>query len=538
MKRYPILILLTLSLLRLYGQGEKQLAEGTVSYITSQNIYVKFASPGLVLPGDTIFIRKDRALTPLFISESVSSTSSVGKAIGKIEVKVSDLVVVKIRISNKALKDKIVRNTEGLIVHSPDSIQSQIQKDVSSPKTDDQRMQKVSGRISASSFSSFSNSSAFNQRMRYTFSLAADHISGSKFSTDSYIIFTHKINHWADVQSNIFNALKIYSFSVNYDINDHLKVVAGRKINNRIASIGAIDGIQTEASLGKFTIGAVVGTNPDYTDYSFNRHLFEYGGYLSHDIKNKSGQLINSVAVFQQTNSGKTDRRFVYFQQDNSLVENLNLFISCELDLYSMRNGISQDTISLTSLYLSLRYRFSRKLSVYTSYDSRKNVIYYETFKNYLDQMLTDATRKGYQFRVNYIPSNFINSSVSGSYRFQKNDIHPMYNANGFLTFNQVPLISSVSFSANWLKTSYVDGLIYGVRINRDIIPSKLSSGIFYRLVDYNYPSTNMSSLQNMAEIELYWQINKKMSFSANYDGTFEKGNRYNTIYINLIKRF
>lgn len=538
MKRYPLLIMFTLILLRLYGQAGKQLAEGHVSYITLQNIYVKFEAPGLVQPGDTIFIRRELNLTPLFVSESVSSTSSVGKPISKIDVKVSDLVVVKVRISNQPLKDNIVRNTEGLIDHSPDTVQSQKQKVVPSPNNEDQRLQKISGRLSASSYSSFSNSSAFNQRMRYTFSLAADHISGSKFSTDSYIIFTHKINHWADVQNNLFNALKIYSLSVNYDVNDHLKFVAGRKINNRIASVGAIDGIQAEASLGKFTFGAVVGTNPDYTDYSFNRHLFEYGGYLSHEIKNKSGQLINSAAIFQQTNRGKTDRRFAYFQQDNSLVKNLNLFISCELDLYSLRNGIPKDTISLTSLYLSLRYRFSRKLSVNASYDARKNVIYYETFKNYLDQLLEDATRKGYQLRINYNPVHFINSGVSGSYRFQKNDIHPMYNANGFLTFNQVPLISSVSFSANWLKTSYVDGLIYGVRIYRDIVPSKLSSGIFYRLVDYNYTNSNTKSLQQMAELELFWQISKKMSFSVNYDGTFEKKNRYNTIYISLIQRF
>lgn len=133
----------------------------------------------------------------------------------------------------------------------------------------------------------------------------------------------------------------------------------------------------------------------------------------------------------------------------------------------------------------------------------------------------------------------FIYSGISGGYRFRKNDLHPMLNANGFLNFPQVPWINaSVNLSTNWLKSSYVDGLIYGIRIYRDIVPSKLSSGIFYRFVDYNYPSSSTTSIQHMAELELSWQISRKFSLSANYDGTFEKSNQYNSIYLNLIKRF
>jgi len=204
-----------------------------------------------------------------------------------------------------------------------------------------------------------------------------------------------------------------------------------------------------------------------------------------------------------------------------------------------LQNGLPANTLSLTSLYLSLQYRLSEKLSVFGSYDARKNVIYYETFKNYLDQMLQDATRQGYQFRVNYRPSNSISSSLTGGYRFQKNDIHPMLNVNGFLTFAQVPVInSSVSLSTNWLQTSYANGMIYGIRLYRDLVPSKLSSEIFYRLVDYNYLNTNTNLLQHMAELELSWQISRKISFSASYDGTFDKLNQYHSLYLSLIKRF
>ena len=116
-----------------------------------------------------------------------------------------------------------------------------------------------------------------------------------------------------------------------------------------------------------------------------------------------------------------------------------------------------------------------------------------------------------------------------------------MLNVNGFLTFRKVPGInSSVTFSTNWIKSSYVDGMIYGVQLDKEIVPSKLSTGIYYRLVDNKYLNANSvpRSLQHMAELELSWQISKKMYFSVNYDGTFEKSNQYNSVYVNLIQRF
>jgi hypothetical protein len=166
-------------------------------------------------------------------------------------------------------------------------------------------------------------------------------------------------------------------------------------------------------------------------------------------------------------------------------------------------------------------------------------VIYYETLKNYLDQLLLDATRQGYQLRINYRPTNNLFAGVTGGYRFQKKDPQPMMNANGFLTFSQVPVINAtINLTTNWLKSSYVDGMIYGIQIYRDLIPSKLNTSVYYRLVDNQYLNSTSKSLQHMAEFELSWQLSRKLSFSANYDGTFERNAKYHSVYINLIQRF
>ncbi|MEI8115315.1 MAG: hypothetical protein WCI54_16910 [Bacteroidia bacterium] len=536
MKKYALLILILISILKLYGQEVKTLVEGKVSYITTQNIYVKFKLSGVVQAGDTIFIRKEEKLIPLLVAESVSSTSCVGKPIVLFELKIDDAVFARSKISEKKINTSISESTAvATSSKQQDSSQPAGNKVPSKPE----RVSKIRGRLSESSYSSFSNATALNQRYRLTFSLATDNIAGSKFSTDTYVMFTYKPNHWNEVKDNVFSSLKIYSLSVKYDLNPKTHFLLGRNINPRLASVGAIDGLQAETSAGNFTFGAVGGSNPDYTDYSFNPNLFEYGTYLSYDIKNNNGPMSNSFAFLQQTNHGKTDRRFAYFQHENSLMKNLNLFASAELDLFALENGVPVNKVSLTSLFLSLQYRFSRKLSLFASYDARKNIIYYETFRTYLDQLLVDVTRQGYQFRVNYIPAKFINTGLSGGYRFQKNDPHPMLNANGYLNFPQVPLINaSVSLSTNWMNTSYVDGLIYGIRVYRDLIPAKLSTGIFYRLADNHYLTASSSMVQHMAEFELSWQISRKISFSANYDGTYDQMSKYHSVYLNLIKRF
>jgi len=530
------------SYINLSGKRDRPIAEGKVSYITLQNIYAKFETPGLIQAGDTIFVRKNKALVPLFVSEAVSSISCVGKPIGKFDAKVSDIVYAKItRPVNSAKKTDNVTVLDSLKTEKQDVVQSGRSKTPARKAIETERHERIRGRLSASSYSSFSNTSEVNQRMRYTFSLSAENISGGRVSTDSYIMFTHRIDHWAEVQDNIFNALKIYSLAIGYDITDKTRLTLGRKINPRISSIGAIDGLQADTKAGNFTFGLAAGTNPDHLDYGFNSKLLVFGAYIGHEINNKSGRMSNSLAFFEQRNRGITDRRFAYFQHDNSLAKNINLFASAELDLYTLKDSVPTNTISLTGLYLSLRYKLSKQLSAYLSYDARKNVIYYETFKNFLDQMLLDATRQGYQVRINYRPSNSISSSLSGGYRFQKKDIHPMLNVNEYLTFSNVPLTnSSVTFLFNWLKSSYVEGKIYGTQLNFDLVPSKLSTGLSYRLVDNNYlNSTSLpASIQHVAEFEFSWQISRKMSFSAHYSGTFEKSNQYNSIYVNLVQRF
>lgn len=538
MKKILLLIGFVLSIYnQVNGQAADSLLAGKVSYITAQNVYVKFANTENIHPGDTIFRKVNDKLVPLFIVENISSVSCVGKLFPNIELKVDEEIASRIPKRKQSENTKVATPAN---TSSPQSGKSTDQAASTEKGTGLKRQQDIQGSLSISSYSNLSNTDIDNtQRMRYTFSLRANNVAKSPISAESYISFTHRLNNWSEVQQNIFSALKIYSLAIKYDIGTKANIWAGRKINQNISNIGAVDGIQAEAIFGKFTFGAVAGSRPNDVDYNINFKLPEFGAFIGHILPTKNGRMQTSAAFFEQRNGGTTDRRFLYFQHDNSLLKNLYFFTSCELDLYKVVEGIPKNSPTVTGLYFSLRYKVIKQLSLFASYDARKNVIYYETYKGVADRLLEEATRQGLQFRVNYRPGNMISMGANAGYRFRDNDLNPNENLNGFLTFNQLPWIkASATLTANFLKTSYLDGKIFGIRLSRDIIPGKLYSEVNYRFIDYNFKNSSTKLIQNIAQVNLSWQFKNKMSFSIDYELTLEPVNKYHRIYVSFNKRF
>lgn len=535
MRLFSIFFLMLLFCQAISAQENRSEIDGVVSYQTAQNIYLKFISAKGIKPGDKIFIRQNNSLVPVMLVENVSSVSCVGKLIGDQKLKTGDKVIALVSRAD-AVEERIILEEQKIQVVGDSSgiTENKLKQTVPS------RKERIDGRIQISSYTNFSSlPSGNNTRLRYIYSMNASNISNSRVSLDSYISFSHKLNDWAQIRENIYNGLKIYDMNLKYEAGENSTLWLGRKINPKISSLGAIDGLQFEIDMKHFYWGAVAGFRPDYNDYSFNKNLLEYGAFIGHVLKNKYGVMQTSLAGFNQTNAGNTDRRFIYLQHDNSILKNLNLFLSSEIDLYKLVGGKPVNDPSLTSLYMLLNYRISRKLSISSSYDNRRNIIYYETFKNYIDVMLADATRQGVMLRINYRPFNFISTGVSSSYWDRQGDSKPTTNINGYLTCTQLPLLeASGTLTVNALQTSYVAGQIYGIRFDKGFLNGKLNWSLSYRFVDYTYLTSKVKLLEHIAGTDLSMQLTRKLSFSVSYEGTFEKENQYHQIYCSIIQRF
>ncbi len=517
-----------------FGQTENEYTEGEVSYITGKNIYVKFRNTEGIKDGDSLFIRHKDLIAPVLVVQNHSSISCLCTPLNDFSFKVSDKVYAKV------VKPELKEVTEIQKEELPEKdVNEQVMTSSETVKVKAEHQQDISGRISVSSYSNISGTESENlHRFRYTLSMKAANVSDSRFSLETYISFTHKLNQWDVVKENLNDALKIYSLALKYDFSETSALWAGRKINPKIANVGAIDGLQFEKQWNHFFAGAAVGTRPDYLKYGHNIHLPEYGAYIGHSGDTKNGHFQSTLAFFEQRNQSNIDRRFVYFQHTNSSVKNLNIFSSFEIDLYKLENDKPKNALTLTSLYFSARYRFTSRLSLFGSYDNRKNVIYYETFRNYSEEILKQASRQGLRFRVNYRPVNYLIVSVNAGTRFRKEEPRPTKTLNGLVTYSRIPLIdASFTASANLMQTVYLDGQVFGGRLNKDIIPGKLSSMFNYRHVNFSYFNSNSNLKQNIGEVDFSFQMSKKWYFSVNFEATFQEGDNFNRLYFNLRRK-
>lgn len=507
---------------------------GQVSFISTENVYVKFKSTSGIQQGDTLYLSNNGDLRAALIVSNLSSSSCVCKPVQGVEAAIGDFIVARVSASASApaggLTPPVKNKAEGSVATKKDSVR--IAKD---PLL----TQKIRGSLSAYSYSDFSNNQPNSYRFRYTLSMDAKNIGNSKFSAEAYVSFRHKAGDWAAVKGDIFNALKIYNLSLKYDIDKTSWVKFGRSINPKISSIGAMDGLQFEKSLKGFAFGAIAGSRPDFSNYSFDPKLFQYGGYVGYNSKAGAAFSETSLAFMQQTNHSKTDRRFLYFQHSNSFVKDMYFFGTFEVDLFKLQDSKPVSTFDPTGLYLSLRYKMTKKVTVSGSYDARKNVMYYETYKTLIDTLLENELRQGFRLQANYRITRDIMFGLQGGYRFLKTDPHPSKNAYTYLTYSQIPGINiSTTLSATYLETSYLNGKILGIAVTRDLLEGKLQLGGGYRYIDYHLPENLMNITQHIAEGNISWQFYKKMSFSVNYEGTFEAANKYNRIYLQVRKRF
>lgn len=510
---------------------------GKVSYKSSQNIYVQFDNTEGIQPGDTLFARSKSKLLPVLKVSFISTRSCAGALIISDNLKIGDQLLAVIHI--KPSEEKIIPDTN-LIINVSNQVATNLVK-TNKPVLSRVKKNVSGGRISIQSYSSLSQGSVTpsDQRWRYTVSYNAERIGESRLSFSSYFNYSYRVADWKASQQNLWDNLKVYDLSLGYDLDENTSIKIGRYLNPKVSNLSSVDGLQFQKKLSNFFSGLIIGSRPDFATLGFNSKLFEYGGYIGRTDTIDSRLMENTIAFFQQTNNFKTDRRFIYLQHSNSLLKKLNVFLSSEIDLYALEKGEEKNIPSLTSFFLSAHYSPVRMISFSLSYDARKNVIYYETFKTSIDSIIENETRQGIRFGTNIRPFNNLFIGLNAGYRFLKNDIKPSKNFNGYATYSQVPIIEiSPTLSYSRLISNYVDGSIYGIRLSKYFSFIDYSFSLSYTKVEYHYLSSSLKLRQNNFTADISGRILEQLFLSCGYEGVFEGKLNYSRVLIDLSFRF
>ena len=524
----------------LSGQGDGILSKkGTVTYKASQNIYVRFSNTDIIGVGDTLYSNKAGILSPCMIVSKKSSSSCICQKIQDCKIDVEDIVVFQKKKLQKQIEETIINDGPEIGEQGDDPIERSKKENSQSSKSIFK--QKVRARVSAATYSNLSNEENDDRhRTMLRFSINADHINDSKLSLETYVNYRKNFIEGdlpADYQTSFIN---VYNLAVTYDIDSTMSISLGRKINRKISSIGPIDGLQVDKYFKNFYVGGVVGFKPDISGFEFNSELYEFGGYIGHYKSNKSIYTMTTFGVLEQHNGGPVDRRYAYLQHSSTLWRKLSFFTSAEVDIYDKINGVISNNPRLTNLYLSARYRVNRRLSFSLSYDARKRIIYYETLRTEVERLLADdEQRQGIRGRINFKPFKYINTSVSYSKRFQSDNQNKSDNINATLSHSKVPIISGrFSFNINMNESNYLTSKIMSFRYSRSLIKRKLQGGFYYRIVKYDYGSSDFTSSQNYYGTNLSFRLTKSLRLSILGELSMRDTNQRIRINTKLIKRF
>ncbi|HMT71151.1 MAG TPA: hypothetical protein PKD16_13380 [Saprospiraceae bacterium] len=530
MKNVVIHIILFFLPIVIIGQDINEII-GTVSFKSSKNVYIRFTNTSEINVGDTLWVNKglDQWEKSLVVKQK-SSTSCVTENLNNVEINIGHQVKhMSISMPEKVAVDP---KKEIEIAITPDSVVTENEQPTKNKK------QITTGRVTFSTNASINPGQQSNfQRIRAGLTLNIQNIQQSDFSFQSYVTYRHRYGI-DQVNTDFYDDFKIFNLSVQYKPSEAFNITLGRKMNSNIANMGVIDGVQSEYTLGKYTGGLFIGTRPDFSNYTFNTSLPQVGAYLVRTDRTNEGMAQTSIAIAEQQNDFKTDRRFIYFQHSNGLVKNLNLFFSTELDLYKKINEVISNQPQLTSIYASLRYRLRKNLSVSGSYDNRRNVIYYESYQTFIDQLLAQETRQGFRLQANYSPFKKVNINTSAFFRYQGNNPVPTKNFVANLNFNGVLRKGlSTSLSLNLLESYYFKGTIAGARISENFLKGKLNTEINYRNINYTFFNTESALKQHIAGVNFSINVLKKTTLMCSYEGTFEPSRAWHRYFITITQR-
>lgn len=526
--RWKLIVLIQLTVIAVSAQEPASFLEGSVSFLTAQNVYVKFDNTSAIEIGDTLYLKRPDSWEPLLTVSQKSSISCACIPLGPMPVKGTLVFAITWK---DAQSEKVVPLPEQQPVAPPlpPDAPLQIPEDAEeTPPSDNSEKtatrQRIMGRFSAASYSTLTKGS--NQhRMRYSLNWKGENLGESPFSVEGYLTFRHTAGEWEEVRENLFDVFKIISLAVRYDPTVRTSISVGRRINARISSMGAIDGIQVEHGWGKVRIGVMAGSRPDFMDYSINPALLQGGAWIGFDLGSSWARFQNTAAFVEQRNGPRTDRRFLYFQHSGTWFTHLHLFLSSEVDLYRKVGQETSSTLSFTNLFASLRYRFSRQLSASISYDNRKNVIFFESYKNFIDQLIEQESRQGLRFQIQYKPWRLVSIGANASWRFQASGANPSRNLNGYVTMARIPWISgSMTVSGNILSTGYLQSNMYSIRYMREIVRGRVSADAYYRWIDYTYPS-DFRLHNDLAGINVTCRLTRLLAIHLYYEAAFGSEN-------------
>lgn len=490
---------------------------GNVSFVTSTRVYLKFDNTQAIHSGDTLFSIIDNQLVPAAVVGQKSSLS-----------------VVATPLEGHKLSKGDVLQFNGRNINAQDS-------NVPTKKRLAKQKDPIRGSVALGSYVQASSAEDFHARNMARVRFSMDGINDSRFSVSTYFIYRRNLEASEDTIYQSPGLFNVYNLFLKYEKEGDYSIGVGRKVNRRVASLGMIDGIHLEKQIGKFHVGGIVGFRPNFRNNGFSTNNSQIGGYLGVSHKDKGKSFDVTVGLLEQKNGSAIDRRYLYAQGSASLGYGFSLFSSAEMDLYTLNSDLTQGGNRLTNFHLSANYRFNKMIRLSASYDTRKQIIFYETFQTNLERLIADdEARQGIRARITIKPFKRVTIGAAYGKRYQNNMANASDNYNVFGSIRNMPVIGGIlSANLNVNQSNYLNSISTTFRHSRYYFQNKVSASTYLRSVAYSHnPERDVTVLQQFAGTQVNYLFGNNFSLGGLVEFSLRQSEYKSRFNIQLTKRF
>ncbi len=334
-------------------------------------------------------------------------------------------------------------------------------------------------------------------------------------------------------------AHRIYEFALVKEDEAHGRSYGfGRVVVPSIRGIGYLDGAHFSTRLSPLvSVGLVAGLEPILDSPRLQSNWPKYGVFVElHHLPENGDQWRSTLAFSGSMRKGLVDREFVYMQNQIWLGSRFSLFQSVEMDVNrGWRQAAEGQRFRFSNVFLNVNYRPWSAVSLYFSYDARRQVHSYLTH-DLPDSLFDATTRQGVNGGISFYLPRHVYLNLNGGLRFREAGIMDNRYASLLLRARRFPFAGhSMSLRFSFFQTQFTRGyrplLSYSFPVRRGF-PVNISVG------GYLYETGGVLTTNYYSELRAFHYFPSNYYLSGSVRRYWDQRLQSMQLYLELGKSF
>ncbi len=308
---------------------------------------------------------------------------------------------------------------------------------------------------------------------------------------------------------------RIYEIAFSYE-NPQAPVNfrAGRIISNTFSGVGYIDGALLQYNFaGFYHLGIFAGSQPQWQYSDFQTVRQKYGLYTNYRKGESAAgsRLEATLALVGEYHYRTISREYVYLQSSYASGQHFSIYQNAEIEVNRYwRQEKTGRKINLSSLLLSANLNITGYLSAGLSYDHYQNYYTYEQ-RSVADSLFDSAARQGLRSTVYWRIIPNLRFTASAGFRLRENDSGSTYSWSGQLIRSNLVLrglmISArLAGYSNLYTRGYNPSLQIGQNFNRGHAVN-VEYGHYFYMLDLNDTHHTNHWIRSTLQFVLPWHL-------------------------------